>query len=323
MSPTGNLRLYAGLVALAALAAGAAWYLAAPAPIAAAPVTADGATDRTLADAAATAARHADAVSTPTSLPPADMPLKQSHAALVAGMNRGDTAATSRLYLDLTRCARAKAVIRASARFADDVLSQRPDVETSSAQETQLDQAERRMQNAERLKTLCEGVDEGMLRSLAAVTLRAAQLGDAGARNCYVHRGPFMNPQEMVEHPESIGVYRAQAPALIENALQQGDWRMVDMLQYAYSPRSGSMLAGLVGHDDVQHYRYLKLFLLGADPRAIKRLEKEMADAAGALTPDQIAQADGWAKTTFERDFRGVSNEAAPQRWDACAVPED
>lgn len=320
MSPTGTMRLFAGVALLAVLVAGAAWYLAAPAPTTGA--SAAGAdTEPRAPDAPDAPPRRADPAPASAALPPADMPLKQSYAELLAGMNRGDAAATSRLYLDLNRCARAKAVIRASARFADDVLSQRPDV--GSSQETQLDQAERRMRNAERLKQLCADVDESMLRSIAAVTLRAAQLGDAGARTCYVHRGPFMNPQEMIEHPESISVYRSQAPALVEEALRQGDWKMVDMLQYAYSPRSGTMLAGLVGHDDAQYYRYLKLFRLGADAGAIKRIDKELTDAASVLTPEQIAQADGWAKTTFERDFRGISNEAAPQRWDACAVPED
>jgi len=327
MNRNGNSRAYAGLALVAAAAAGAAWYLAVPAPPADAPAAqaaaANAAAGPDAPKAATPPARTAEPAAAPKALPPADMPLKDSYAELQAAMNRGDAAATSRLYRDLSRCNRADAVIRASTRFADDVLSRKPDPDALDSQERQLDQATRRMENAERLKKLCADVSDEMLRSVAAVTLRAAQLGDTAARTCYVHRGPFMNPQDMIDRPESIGTYRTQAPALIEQALQQGDWKVVDMLQYAYSPRSVSMLSGLVGHDDVQHYRYLKLFRLGADAAAAKRLDKELADAAAALTPAQRAEGDTWAKTTFERDFRGVSSESAPTRWDACAIPED
>lgn len=263
------------------------------------------------------------AVSGSTALPAPATPLAESFTDLLARTNRGDAAAASRLYRDLSHCMTAAAVIQADTRLADDVLARPAPGTSAEQQQSMLDFAQAKMETAARLKTLCDGVTDDMRRQLAPVALQAAQLGDAAARDCYVHRGPMVNPQGMIDSPESLDQYRAQAPGLIDAAIAQGDWKMVDMLAYAYGPGSVTMLAGIVGHDPVQRYRYLKLFQLGADSSAEPRLERQLAEAASALGADQVAAADAWAQTTFEQHFSGSSTEATPPHWNACAVPDE
>lgn len=217
----------------------------------------------------------------------------------------------------------AEAVIQVNTRFAERVLSAPTGEVDDEAQKEILDRAQRKMDDAARLKTLCSGVTEDMLGHLASVTLRAAQLGDAAARDCYVHRGPLANPKGVIDSPESLGRYRAEAPALIGKALENGDWKMVDMLVYAHWPGTTSLLSGLVGHDLLQYYRYLKLFRLGADADSASRLDRQLDDAASSLAPEQKAEADAWAQSMFERHFSGSSTEATPPNWDACGLPEE
>jgi len=82
------------------------------------------------------------------------------------------------------------------------------------------------------------------------------------------------------------------------------------------------LLAGLVGADPVQHYRYLKLYRLGAEPFRATSLDRQLAAAAANLTPAQTADADAWAQSTYEKNFKGPSTAAAPPGWDPCAFAE-
>lgn len=256
-------------------------------------------------------------------LPPPYAPLVQNFGDLLARSNRGEAAAATRLYRDLTRCTTAEAVIQVAARVAERVLSTTPERGLDEAQKDRLDRAQREMDVASRLQTLCTGVTDDMLGHLASVTLRAAQLGSSEARDCYVHRGPLANPKDLIDSPESLRLYRAEAPGLIEEALEDGDWKMVDMLAYAHWPGTKSLLAGLVGHDLGQYYQYLKLFRLGADAQSASRLDRQLDDAASSLDPERKAGADTWAQAMFERHFSGFSTEAAPPNWDACAISEE
>lgn len=255
-------------------------------------------------------------------LPPVGTPLAQNFGDLLARSQRGDADAATRLYRKLARCLTAEAAIRESALLAEDALAEPTDETSTEAQRNRLDLAQRKNEAATRLKSLCAGVTDAMLGHLASATLQAARLGDAAARDCYVHRGPLANPADMIDRPESLGVYRTEIPALIEKALEQGDWKMVDMLAYAYQPGNVSVLGGAVGHDRLQHYRYLKLFRLGADAAATPGLDRRLDEAANTLAPEQRAEADAWAQSMFERHFSGVSTEAAPPYWNACTLPE-
>ena len=105
--------------------------------------------------------------------------------------------------------------------------------------------------------------DEEMLGALVESMAQAAKLGDEEARACYLGSGPLNDMRSLVRHPEALRSYRDNAKGMIEAGVRSGDWRVVDLLQRAYEPGAQSLLAGLVGADPVQHYRYLKLYRLG------------------------------------------------------------
>lgn len=256
-------------------------------------------------------------------LPPAGTPLKQTFDELKARADAGDAIAASRLYRDLSICWGAKAMIRSNTLGAQTLLDAQNNTMSIEDQQEQMEAAQKFVKGSEVLRTLCTDVAPDMLGKLAAVSLEAAQLGDANARNCYVHRGPFVNPGSLVSDPSSIDTYREQAPALIDSAMAAGDWKMVSMLEYAYGPSGANLIAGLVGPDPVQHYRYLKLFRLGADGYRISELDHQLAYAATQLNAQQLADADLWARTMQQTHFKGSSTRAAPEDWNACAIPDE
>lgn len=275
----------------------------------------------TAAKSAALPARVSSGSTPP--LPPSGTPLKQIFDELKARAGAGDVTAASRLYRDLSTCFAAEATMRSNTLNASALLEHPDNSAPAAIQQQQLDRAQELLKGTDRLKTLCAGVDQSLLGSLATTTLQAAQLGDASARDCYVHRGPFVNPRGMVDDPASVGTYRQQAPALIDSSIASGDWKMVDMLQYAYGPSGTNLIAGLVGPDPVQHYRYLKLYRLGASGTRIPALDRQLAYAANQLDAQQRADADAWAATTQQSYFHGSSTDATPQNWNACAVPNE
>lgn len=252
---------------------------------------------------------------------PTGTPLKTTFADLQARANAGDGAAATRLYRDLATCAYSRSWIRSESMAAKDVLDQKTDGQPIQAQQSQLDRAQFFLDRTARWKALCVDVDQRTLDTLSSAALQAAQLGDANARDCYVHRGPGMTQSGLINSPESINTYREQAPVLIDSAIADGDWKMVDMLQYAYSPSGNNLIAGLLGPDPVQHYRYLKLFRLGANGYVTQKLDRDLAYAGEQITAEQRTQADAWALTTRQAYFHGSSTTAAPSGWDACAVP--
>ena len=251
------------------------------------------------------------------SLPPPNTPLKQLFAELKELADAGDAAAASQLYRMLAKCSRAPRAEMTYSTNVDNLLKM------GSINPAALKDVPRVVEKLNALKTVCDNLDESVLGQLAPVTLQAAELGDASARNCYVHRGPSMDPRSLLENPLLLVTYKQAAPVLIDSALAAGDWRMVDMLQYAYGPNGQGLLAGLLGPDLVQHYRYLKLFLLGATDAKKEVYSAQMLHAEASLSSEQIAAADAWAQTKFVQNFSGVSTVAAPANWDACAIPED
>ncbi|HEX7916422.1 hypothetical protein [Rudaea sp.] len=278
-------------------------------------------------DASKYAATHvqssttANRASTLKPLPPPGTPLKTTFADLQTRANAGDGAAATRLYRDLATCAYSRSWIRSESMAAKDILDQKTDGQPIQAQQSQLDRAQFFLDRTARWKALCVDVGQNTLDTLSSAALQAAQLGDANARDCYVHRGPGITQSGLINSPESINTYREQVPALIDSAIADGDWKMVDMLQHAYSPSGNNLIAGLLGPDPVQHYRYLKLFRLGANGYMIQKLDKDLAYAGEQISTEQRMQADAWALTTQQAYFHGNSTEAAPSGWDACVLP--
>lgn len=254
------------------------------------------------------------------------IPLKDRFADLQARANAGDVIAARRLYHDLNLCILLAGVDADNSRLADELLG--ADVgKMDSGQlhdyQTQLDAIEARGANMQKLHALCDGANRQMFDALVPSLQQAAQLGDADARACYLSRGPNLDVRGFLNHPEYLEAYRSSAGAMIKAGLASGDWKVVDLLRNAYQPGTQSLLAGVVGSDPLQYYRYLKLYRLGADAQRAAELDPSLKAAAAKLAPTQIADSDAWAQATLEQNFSGSSTETTVTGWDPCSFAYD
>lgn len=254
-------------------------------------------------------------------LPPLGAPLKSVYAQLQAQANAGDGRAAARLLRDLSRCSRQRAVEWSTMRNTHNLTEQKTE-NLSAAQlrtyQALLDTAAIRQRGVDEGRVLCEGVGDEILDTLNANLAQAARLGDADARACYLSRGPLYDPRGLLKQPGALSAYRREATRLIESGLAAGDWRVVDLLRGAYEPGAQTLLAGLVGTDVNRHYRYLKLYRLGAESFRVAQIDRQLALAEASLSPAQRAEADEWAQSTLRENFSGDSTAGTPQGWDAC-----
>ena len=261
------------------------------------------------------------AVGAPLPLP--GTPLKDMFYDLQARANAGDAGAASRLFRDLNRCSRLHGSAWKDVRAAEELTNTKTDGLSPAQLRTYqalLDAMEIRQRASTALQTQCAGVSEKMLDTLVPNIRQAAQLGDVDARACYLSSGPMYDARSLLDHPESLNEYRSAASSMIDSGLAAGDWRVVDLLRNAYEPGAQGLLAGVVGADAYLHYRYLKLYRLGAESHRSARLDDQLASAAADLTPAQVADADQWAQTTLQQKFGSEPSTAAtPDGWDACA----
>jgi hypothetical protein len=259
-------------------------------------------------------------------LPAVDAPLKSTFADLQARAASGDAGAATRLSRDLGRCSRLRSTLWKNASAANDLVGKKTDGMTEAQLRTYqilLDSMAQRQREAQKTQDLCAGVDDEMLATLVPSIAQAAQLGDVDARACYLSRGPGLDARTLLDHPEFLQSYRNTVTSMIDAGLAAGDWRVVDLLTTAYEPGAQGLLAGLVGADPVQHYRYLKLYRLGAESFRSVALDRQLAAAAANLNPAQTADADAWAQAAYEKNFKGPSTAVAPQGWAPCAFAED
>ncbi|WP_149194290.1 hypothetical protein [Luteimonas suaedae] len=280
----------------------------------------------------AAAGSRTEATSPPTRPPRAearDAPLPVTGASLggtfaelQARANAGDASAAARLVRDLGRCRRLRGSERKETAAIDAFT--RREVEGMSAAQLRtyqhhLDAMELRQDAIGMDQALCAGVNEKMLATLVDNLAQAAMLGDEDARACYLERGPLLDTRRLLDRPESLRAYRSHVPRLIEAGLGAGDWRVVDLLQRAYEPGAQGLLAGFVGADPALHYRYLKLYRLGAERHRVAMLDRKLASAAVGLSRAQVAEADEWAQRTLRNHFQGDSTGATPPGWETCA----
>lgn len=320
-----NLR-YPLIACIALAAVVGAYFLGragAPAPLAAVRSdTAGVGSDDARAPAPPQTAKPVSVAAKGTSLPVAGAPLKNTFAELQARARAGDAAAAARLFRDLDRCSRLRGSAWKNAAATVDLTSRKTDGMNPAQLRTYqmlMDTMELRQQAVRQAQDLCAGVGDDMLGSLVDNLAQAARLGDKEARACYLGRGPTYDARSLLAHPESLRTYRSNAAAMIDAGLAAGDWRVVDLLRQAYEPGAQGLLAGLVGADPVQHYRYLRLYRLGAEPHRAAGLDRQLATAASQLSPAQLADANQWAQATLRDRFNGNSTAATPPGWEACA----
>lgn len=277
-------------------------------------------------EAAQMGAKSAVAAKRKTLLPPADAPLKDTFSELQERANAGDGAAATRLYRDLNHCSSLRSTNREYSRMTDTTLNQNPgDMDSAELDnyQVQLEAIENNRRVLGKMQENCAEVSDAMYASLVPNIQRAAELGDASARACYLRRGPLFDERNSVKHPEWFTAYHDSAQALIDAGMAAGDWQVVDALRDAYEPGSASPLAGLLGSDSYQYYRYLKLSRAGATQRQIEKVDRQLASAAADLTPSQIAEADAWASETLSKNFQaGRSAAEADMLIDPCQFPQ-
>ncbi len=248
-------------------------------------------------------------------------------AGLQAAADAGDLTASTRLYRGLSLCHRLRMMDWSNAMLAGELLDAQTRGMTPAQLEdyrAQLDGIESRRQNAQQTKARCAEADAAMRDALVPSVRRAAQLGEPHARACYLAMGPGFDTRALARHPEWIDQYRGSVPGLIEAGMAAGDWTVVNILRNAYQPDADGLLAGVLGPDPVRHFRYLKLYRLGAGPGDIAALDRQLAVAAARLSPEQRGEAEEWAETAFRRDFHGRSSVGAPGLdRDPCVFPQE
>jgi len=254
-------------------------------------------------------------------LPPPNAPLAQVYADLKARADAGDASAASRLYRDVSRCLDTRDVLASRSRAAgwlleDDVS--KLDADQLARRERRLGTIEDDLAKARANSSLCEGVTPAQLQ-LAPVALRAAQLGDAQAADCYVGAG-LTAGGGLLDHPEWLHDYKGNALSLANAAVEQGDWVMVNQLQRAYAQSNNAGLLGQVaGADPSQAYAYLKLRSLGAvTPQGNSFLSRQLADAAQNLPADAVTQGDAWAQSTYQQYFGANPQINTPRGFNPC-----
>jgi hypothetical protein len=235
----------------------------------------------------------------------ASAPLAKIYDGLKARADSGDAAAASELFRDVHRCLRARDRLATLPRIVNHYL----DADTSklnagelSEREQSLATLEQQLASARADNELCGDLTQAQL-ALPPAALQAAQLGDVTAANCYVG-GALLYDRGLLDHPEWLTEYKANALTLAQSGISQGSWIMVSQLQNAYAQTfTSGFLAQLTGADPMQSYRYLKLRRLGANDKMAERLDSELAYAAQGLTASDISNGDAWAQDTYQRYF--------------------
>jgi hypothetical protein len=318
---TSRRWLAAGALALAtALAVGLLVSRSSPAPSATAtgaPASSNaGSSEATGASAGAAAAPHRvveslgaaeshTTVVTSAPLPPTGAPLAKIYDELKARADSGDEQAASRLYRDVHRCAQSQESLRTLPRYVNRQLDEdtsKLDADQLTRREAHLASMEDRLAKARTDNESCGDLTDAQL-TLTPIALRAAQLGDLAASNCYVGAS-MLNEQGILDHPEWLAQYKANALPIAMAAVAQGDWRMVAQLQHAYGRTFGTdLLSQVTGSDPVQAYRYMKLRQLGSPDDKAAYFDRELSYAAQGLSADDISAGDAWAQDSYQRYF--------------------
>jgi hypothetical protein len=260
---------------------------------------------------------HATVV-TSVPLPPSGAPLAKIYDELKARAEAGDAQAASQLYRDVHRCALARHDLRTLPRFVGRELDEdtsKLDAGQLTRREAHLASMEERLTQAQADNDSCGDLTEAQL-ALTPIALRAAQLGDLAASNCYVG-GSILNG--ILDHPEWLTQYKDNALNIALAAVDEGDWKMVAQLQRAYAGGFGSTLFSQVtGLDAAQAYRYMKLRRLGSPDDKSAYFDKELGYAAQGLSANDISAGDAWAQDAYQRYFAGNPVNNVVRNMNVC-----
>lgn len=259
--------------------------------------------------------RRVAASTTVAPLPPPGTPLKDIYDELKARADAGDADAASRLFHDVRTCFAVHrlenmlpSMMTAALSVKVDAQQSRDDMLTTDAV---LKATQHEVDFVQSNRALCDGLDKAQRDSLTPVTLQAARLGDSVALTCYL--GSELNAMPgLLDHPEWLATFKSDAMVFAQSAIEQGNWKIVQMLASAYGePANYSLLGQLSGEDASKSYQFLRLLRLGASDQVSAELDKELARSAQQLSPEQISDADAWAQNNFTKYFAGTSSDEA------------
>ena len=179
------------------------------------------------------------------------------------------------------------------------------------------------LDSARQSEALCAGIGDAQLQDVVPLTLRAAQLGDDAAANCYVG-GALMQTNGVLDHPEWLTQYKQNALDLANAAIERGDWTMAGQMQFAYAQYfRTSLLSQLVGDHPELNYQYLKLRRLGANEEDAAFLDQELKVASKNLPADAITDGDVRAQDMYQRYFSSTPENHVVHNVNTCQIGDD
>jgi len=261
------------------------------------------------------------------SLPPPGTRLSETYDQLKNRSDAGDAEAASRLYHDLHRCRLARAyqqIIdeRLDREFPNESDSARLSAQEIKRREAALGSMQEQLDFVRDNEALCAGLGDERINSIVPASLRAAQLGDLKALDCYV--GADLSMPGLLDHPEWLTQYKENLPGLMDAAMTHGDWVVVELKHHAYAGAfPGTPRGQLLGADPAMDYRYLRLERLGASGTFITKLDRMLNEASRQLTPRQVADGDSWAQEQYARYFAGSSSNEVSNGANTCQLADD
>jgi hypothetical protein len=255
-------------------------------------------------------------------LPPPGTPLKAMIAELRARADAGDADAASRLYRDMQRCAERHQILATMPAIATRILDEkleRLSPTEMKGRDSMLGTVQSGLQFANENAALCEGISDDQLESVVPAVLRAAQLGDDDAADCYAG-SELGNHPGLLDHPEWISDFKDNAVDVANNAVQHGDWIAVRLLALAYKGTFyGSLLGQATGADPALAYRYLRLWRLGASTKDnVDFIDKQLAQAAKQIPQSTLDDAEHWAQDAHQRYFAKNPQSTAGSNINIC-----
>ena len=229
---------------------------------------------------------------------------KSSAEALLAKAAGGDVTAAKTIFRETTECNQATFTLKVAAIRAN-VCAKEDQPESLDRCRRDLQKFSEIIPEANKQAAICSGTsdeDEVRLRFEAVTT--AAKMDDTDAQLCAV-QGDFDQRLYALSDSQKEQ-YQIDAITYLKNALERGDWRVVQALTVASRTFGHTHnLSYLVTEGDAQTvYRMLRLLRMGAVGDYAAGLDKQLADYMSVEgAPAKYAEADAWAQQEYEKYF--------------------
>jgi hypothetical protein len=170
-----------------------------------------------------------------------------------------------------------------------------------------------KIENAQKEQSTCSTDPAVLEKNYKASVAEAARKGDFDAQICYINGGYTL------ESPAEVEQYKRDAGHYMNSALARGDWRAVDLLATPTESVAQGNVGAMASLANIGSpftvYRANKLLELGATGYYLSLLRTSAGNAAMRLAPDQITNANAWAKQEYNKYFlESKPLTSAPER---------